>query len=339
MYLSLFEDKPNLEELGFKCKLLEGFSKSSIEIIPNLMVNGIKGCGKSTKIYAYLCSLFDNKVYNLKTHEYEFDKKKVVYKSSIYHIEVDIDELISNEKIFFNIFLKEYCVTRNIGLNIPKIVYLKNANKMSKLSMLFCRKLIESNYMSCRFIFETTSLSHMPDSLLSRFCVIRIPMPTINDIEIVFRSYLKTKKINLTKKNFNIIIEKCTISTNLNLKKIMGFIRYYSITNKHLDIYYDNYTCEILKILNSKNINFSNINKIKIIVQEMYINLVNLNETHQIIYKEIIKKYDFTNYNFLYDFIDLIVECDINMNKGNKNFVQFENFIIKLIILINKYYP
>jgi len=61
MYLSLFEDKPNLEELGFKCKLLEGFSKSSIEIIPNLMVNGIKGCGKSTKIYAYLCSLFNNK--------------------------------------------------------------------------------------------------------------------------------------------------------------------------------------------------------------------------------------------------------------------------------------
>ena len=336
MFLSIFEDKPNLDEIGFKNEKLESFSKQHIDILPNFVFNGISGSGKSTKIYAFLCSLFNDKIYNLKINEYEYDKKKIVYKSSIYHIEVDILELLSNEKIFFSNFLKEYCLTRNIGLDLPKVIYLKNANKMSKNSMLFCRKLIESNYMSCRFIFETNGLHNIPISLLSRFLIIRVPMPSIKEIETVLKAYLKKKKIKIDKKNFDIILKKSGTTETINLKKVMGFIRYYSITNKHYEVFYDRHINQLLEIIKTKNLIFSNINIVKNIIQEIYINLINLEEVLIIIFKDISKRY--TNINFIIEFVELTSASDINMNRGNKNFIQFENYVIKTILLIKKYY-
>lgn len=336
MYLSIFEDKPNLDEIGFKDIKLKAFSNFHIDSLPNFIFNGTKGSGKSTKIYAFLCSLFNDKVYNLKNNEYEYDKKKIIYKSSIYHIEIDILELLSNEKIFFSNFLKEYCLTRNIGLNLPKIIYLKNANKMSRISMLFCRKLIESNYISCRFIFETVGLNSIPNSLLSRFLIIRVPMPSIKEIENVFKSYLKNKKIKIDKKNFDLIIKKSKLSENINLKKVMGFIRYYSVTNKHYEVFYDKHIGHLLEIIKTKNVSFTNINTIKNIIQEIYINLINLLDVLNIIFIDISKKYK--NSDFLIEFVELTAKCDLDMNRGNKNFIQFENYVIKTILLIKKYY-
>lgn len=336
MYLSIFEDKPNLDNLGFKNKKLEAFSRFHIDLLPNFLFNGVNGSGKSTQIYAFLCSLFNDKVYNLKTNEYEYDKKKIIYKSSIYHIEVDILELLSNEKIFFSNFLKEYCITRNIGLNLPKIIYLKNANKMSKLSMLFCRKLIESNYISCKFIFETNGLGNFPQSLVSRFLMIRVAMPSIKETESVLKKYLKDKKIKIDKKNFDYIVKKSSSRDKINLKKIMGHIRYYVSTGKHLEVFYDQYINDLLILIKTKNLSFSNINIIKNMIQEIYINLVNLDEVLMIIFNDLSKKYK--NVDFLNELVELSAKSDLNMRNGNKNFIQFENYVIKTILLLKKYY-
>ena len=227
-------------------------------------------------------------------------------------------------------------MTRNIGLDLPKIIYLKNASSMSKLSMLFCRKLIESSYISCRFIFETSLINNFPNSLLSRFIIIRVPMPSIKEVETVFKDYLKSKKIKIDKKNFDLILKKSSISGNINLKKIRGCIRYYSITNKHYEVFYDNHINHLLDIIKTKNLSFSNINIIKNIIQEIYINLINLEEVMLIVFKEISTKYK--KNDFLYEFTELSSQSNLNMIKGNKNFIQFENYIIKTILLIKKYY-
>ena len=91
---------------------------------------------------------------------FEDDRKVLNYKSSIYHIEINCDTLGSNEKLFVQTFLKSYVETRNIGLNIPKIVFIKNANLFSKQTQLTLRRIIESNYQTAKFIFEVSSLSN-----------------------------------------------------------------------------------------------------------------------------------------------------------------------------------
>ena len=182
MYLSFFEDKPNLDQLDFKCDILNKYSKNNVDSLNNIIFIGINGSGKTIKVYAFLCSLFNNKVYDLKNIEFEEDGKIIQYKASIYHIEIDALELLTNEKLFFNNFLKNYCVTRNIGLDLPKIIYIKNAEKLNKQSYLFLRKVIETNYKSCKFIFEMRSLSGVPESLQSRFFIVRIKMPQESEI-------------------------------------------------------------------------------------------------------------------------------------------------------------
>ena len=102
-----------------------------------------------------LCSLLDKRVYTLKNNQVEIEKKIFKFRSSIYHLEIDCLELVNNERIFFNNYLKGYCETRNIGLNLPKIIYFMNIEVIHKNSILFLRKLIESNYQSSKFIIET----------------------------------------------------------------------------------------------------------------------------------------------------------------------------------------
>jgi Holliday junction resolvasome RuvABC ATP-dependent DNA helicase subunit len=128
MKTSFFEEKPTLKDLDFKLNILNNFDKLKLDELNNLLFYGLPGSGKTIKIYAVLASILDNRVYDLKNINYEEDKKIMTYKSSIYHIEIDKFNLGSNEKLFIQSFLKTYTETKNIGLNLPKIVIVKNGN-------------------------------------------------------------------------------------------------------------------------------------------------------------------------------------------------------------------
>ena len=55
MYLSFFEDKPNLDQLDFKCDILNKYSKNNVDSLNNIIFIGINGSGKTIKVYAFLC--------------------------------------------------------------------------------------------------------------------------------------------------------------------------------------------------------------------------------------------------------------------------------------------
>ena len=132
MDISFFETKPNIDDIDFSCNYYKELKSFDIESMPNIVFHGNKGSGKTTKIYAYLCSLLDKRVYTLKNNEVELEKRIFKFRSSIYHLEIDCLELINNERIFFCNYLKEYCETRNIGLDIPKVIYIMNIELIHK---------------------------------------------------------------------------------------------------------------------------------------------------------------------------------------------------------------
>ena len=336
MDISFFEEKPNIDDVDFKNQYYSSLKYFDIESTPNFIFHGNKGSGKTTKIYAFLCSLLDKKVYTLKNNEIEVEKRIFKFKSSIYHLEIDALELINNERIFFHSYLKNYCETRNIGLDIPKIILILNIDKINKNSLLMLRKLIESTYQSCKYIFETNNISNLPETLLTRFFSIRIKNPERKEIETVLKNIIKNKKIKITKTNLNKIIDyDSNYNYSYDLNNIFMVFNYYIKTDKILINNYHNIICEIIGIILDKNFNFNNLSKLKIICEKIFINCYNPNELICSINKILCEKFQ-KKYNLCEKILELTCECDINLSKSTgKYFIHLENYFVKLILLIN----
>lgn len=334
MNISFFEDKPFLEDLHFKLDILYAYKSINIDLMSNLLFHGIEGSGKTTKIYALLASIFnDKKVYDLKNAVYEDDKKTIPYKFSIYHIEVDTVNLASNEKLFIQSFLKSYIENRNIGLDIPKIVYIKNVDKMSEQSQLSIRKIIEANSYTAKFIFEISNFDGFSEPLKSRCLCIRVPIPKIDDIKLCIRNYSNSKKYEISDNDINTIIQNSTlISNKYNLKKIFGYYRYFILTGKQFHFLYHDKFNEIAEILNKK-VTFVSMCKIRELINEMYINLVSMEELMEYIFNIISRKY-INNQEVIDKLLKLYVESHMRLKIGNKECLHVEYFIISIISLL-----
>ena len=174
MNLTFCEKKPTLEDLDFKNIHLLKLSKIDIDGLPNLLIYGSKSCGKTTICNAFFATLFDTKFYDMKNMNIELDRKIFNYKMSCYHLEFCAKELGSNDKIFIHDFIKSFIETRNIGLDIPKIVIIRNASCLSSLAQMSLRRIIETNYCTSRFVFEIEQLSSFQEPLQSRCLKINI---------------------------------------------------------------------------------------------------------------------------------------------------------------------
>jgi len=336
MNISFFEDRPNLDELDFKYDFLKKFTNFDIDLLPNLLFHGLPSSGKTTKIYAFLATLFNKKVYDLKNVVFEDDRKVLNYKSSIYHIEINCDTLGSNEKMFVQTFLRCYVETRNIGLDIPKIVYIKNANMLSRQTQLTLRRIIECNYQTAKFIFEVSSLSNFAEPIISRCLIFRIPLPKIDEIKAALINYSARHKIDIKEETINHIINESTkIYTFYNLKKIFGFYRYYVFTNINFKfLYYDSFN-DIYGYITNKKFLFTYIKKIRDIINELYINVVPMEELLNFLFFKLLEKYK-DKYDFCENLIRITVDCDKLLKKGNKECLHLELYTTALIQLIQK---
>jgi len=334
MNISFFEDKPLVKDLDFNNKLIENISNWNVNDLINLVIYGRSATGKTTQIYALLASILDKKVYDLKNVVFEEDRKVINYKSSIYHIEIDPTQLGSNDRFFIQSFLKLYTETINIGLNIPKIILFKNADLLSKQAQMQLRKIIENTSLTSRFIFEVTNISEFSPPLLSRCLKVRIQTPNKNEITKCIKNFCLKRNYNIDEITINEIINNSNkISEFINLKKIFGFLKYYLVTNKQFNFLYYDIFYEILNFINSKKIYFITLQKIIEYINEMYINLVPMNELLFFIYNQISKN-NISNNNFQNELLEITILCDNRLKKGNKDCLHLEHYIISIIHLI-----
>jgi DNA polymerase III delta prime subunit len=343
MNLSFFEEHPTLDDLDFKTDNLLKFKNikiTDLDMLPNLLFHGPPGSGKTTKIYALLANIFDKKVYDLKNLVHEYDKKVMNYKGSIYHIEINPVDLITNEKLFIQTFLKTYIETRNIGLDIPKIIIIKNANQISNQSQMALRRMIEKNHSSAKFIFEINVLSHFAEPLISRCLLFRVPLPKIEDIRVCLtKNFIKANITDLKIINENIdyiIQESIVIDNHINLKKIFGFFRYFISTKKKFKLLYYEKLNEIFEYICNKRISFINLKKIRDIIHELYINTVPMNEIIIFIFNKIIDKFKDKNIIFKEELMEITVDCDKLLKKGNKECLHAERYVISIIDLLQR---
>jgi len=197
------------------------------------------------------------------------------------------------------------------------------------------RKIIEKTMHTCKFIFEVSNLSSLSEPLISRFLLIRVPLPNKESIKLCIQNYSDRKNHNISPDIINEIIdESCSVLNNYNLKKIFGFYRYYVVTKKKFKfLYYDNFN-EIYNLMNNKKISFITFQKIRDIVNEMYINLVSMDELLMFLYNKFINQFS-SNKELIEKIINITSKCDSNLKKGNKDCLHLELYIISIIELLH----
>lgn len=333
--ISISDDKPTFDDLYIKSDNLNKLSKLNIKELLHIIVYGNESIGKTTQIYAFLASILDKKVYDLKNVCFEEDKKTMFYKTSIYHIEIDPVQLGSNEKFFMQSFLKYYIATKNICLDIPKIILIKNANLLLKQTQSLLRKYSDMCFATSRFIFEVNDISKFSMALISRCTLIRIKTPSFEEVKQCLINYSNIKKHDINEDIINeIIYESNKVNYSLNLKKVFGYYYYYIFTKKKFIFIYHEKFEELYDYINNKKISFVILQKIRDIVNELYINLVSMKELLMYLFYKILDKYANNDF-YINKILEITTNCERNLVKGNKDCIHIECYIISIIDMIH----
>jgi hypothetical protein len=266
----------------------------------------------------------------------ELDRKIFNYKMSGYHLEFCAKELGTNDKIFIHDFIKTFIETRNIGLDIPKIVIIRNASCLTSIAQMSLRRIIEINCYTSRFVFEVEQLSSFQEPLQSRCLKINVKLPSVEDIKKSILKMCIEGNIKLESEFIDKIINESVEYKNTkiyNLKKIYGKYYHYKYTGTDFVYFYDNMVEELINTIETKKIVMSNLEKIRTIINELYINLYPMKKLIFYTYYHFVYKYK-NNTDFIKDILELTVKTDINMCNGNKECIHTEFYFIALFELL-----
>lgn len=230
--MSLLKDKytpKTLDDAYFhkeEFNMLKTMSKD--DSIPNIIIYGSEGTGKTTCVRLLLEMIYDKEVHNINNATYTVvgsgnNSTPVDIKQSNYHIVIEpggnnfdrylIQDVVKEyaKRIPFNVY------TTN---KIFKTVLINNIDNLSYYAQTSLRRTMEKYSGTCRFIMKCTSLSKVIEPLCSRCLCFRLEAPT--DGELFERVYeiSKQENINLSLKNYTDI----TTIANGNIKTAMWLL-------------------------------------------------------------------------------------------------------------------
>ena len=334
MDISIVKDEPSLDELTLVINKLKYYKSVNIYDLPNFIFKGVAGSGKTTQINALLCSILDKRIYKLTNRKIEIEKKEFKFLSSIFHLEIDIIDFIGYEKLFFNHYLKDYISSINIGFDIPKIIFIKNIDKLSKQVLLYFRKFIENYNKTAKFIFEVRNINVLPEPLKSRFLIFFVRSPTKENILNIIDKTLKKNKIKLSKSIILKILDtESKYNLYYNLKNIFIQLNFYILTKEFLKNNFYYLIDEIIKIINNKNINFKSLLLLKSYLEKIYINCYDCNDLIYSINYNLSQKYK-NNIEYIIKLNTLTIECENDLIKSTgKYLIHLEKYFVKIINL------
>ena len=151
-----------------------------IHKIPNILFHGPSGSGKRTIVNEFITKIYDN------------DREKI--KSFVMYVNCSHGKGIKFIREELKFFAKTH-INSNGGNNFKSIVLL-NADKLTMDAQSALRRCIELFSHNTRFFIIAEDKYNLMKPILSRFCEIYIPEPTVND-----------KTINLYQYNLNIVFK------------------------------------------------------------------------------------------------------------------------------------
>ena len=317
------------------------YKTKQFDNLQHLVIYGNEGCGKKYIVRKLLEELYGKEFITLNDVEYTVNgysnsKVKVNIKQSKYHI---IIEPNSNgfDKYLIQEVIQEYVKQDFLNVHkikkLYKIVVIDKIDDLSYYAQASLRRTMEKYSESCKFIFISNNLSKIIEPLRSRCLQVRVPkISNINSINIIL-SIAKQENINI-----NLIdIKKILKRSNKNIYLIIWLLEL-----KKNNIPYKNNWHKIIK--NIVNLVFDKKNKtdqgIKNCIskfREYFYILYITNIKFDIIINELLENILVLLHDnkLKYKFIKLVSNTEIRILKGTRYLIHLENFILKLVKLLN----
>merc|ERR1739848_529872 len=141
--------------------------------------------------------------------------------SSDYHIKMNPSDAGHYDRYLVQVLLREMTrvtpLAPSDGVRCNGIVFLTDADVLSKVAQQSMRSTMEKLYRSFRLILCCTSVSKIIDPILSRCSCIRVPSPQTNGILRVLRSVCRREKIKIP----GLFMSKILSASNGNIRKAL----------------------------------------------------------------------------------------------------------------------
>lgn len=344
----------------------ENYDLKSIYNLQNSIIFGTNSSGKTTQIHAFLASLLNTRsIYNLKNNIEGFR-----YKYSPFHIQFSVKSFKNSDIIDDNPnikFIRNIISTPNMGFNIPKILYITDFDKTSLEIQKFFLRIFETSSMNVRFILEINNLRYLDHAIISRFITIKCNTPSYEDVQkslnIIYDKYIINNYLNLIENHtqilnelqqveekeevikkmiFNSHIQNFTYKPNkiyYDLKNVYGNIAIYISSfqnpNMYKNIYIPMYIKKSIKLKNiifniSQESFFENMNYIRELLLELYVNNINSSMILHYLYISTIEYYNYDSHisNYL---TEKLAHIEYKMKISNKNVIFMEMYIVYIL--------
>jgi replication factor C subunit 3/5 len=305
----------------------------------HLIVYGVNGSGKEYLVNKLLEKIFGRIGTELKEVEYIVSgysniKTKIMIKQSKHHI---IIEPNSNgfDKYLIQEIIQDYAKSELLNIlkqhKLFKIVVINKIDSLSYYAQASLRRTMEKYSDSCKFILISDQLSKIIEPLRSRCLMIRVPLPSNEQILETLLYITHKENISISWKELKTLIQKSDNKVNHAIW-LLEMYKYGIIYNKNWELIIDNIVNMILKqnIKNNKKL----YNIMKKIREQFYILFITNISTQTIIRKIMINLISkVTNINLKYNIINITSIFEQRLSQGTRHIIHMEAYITRLILL------
>ena len=222
--------------------------------------------------------------------------------------------------------VKNFARTKPIGINLPKIIFLDEADALTKEAQQALRRTMEQYSDNCRFILSCNFSSKIIDPIQSRCAVFKFKPLNKEDIKKIINKIAKNENLKINDKTIEIlydltegdvrraenILQSCsTISKNITEKLIYDIVA--SANPKEIK--------EVLELTLKNNFIKARDKLLEIMLKQ---GLSGLDIIKQI-QKEILELD--INENKKLDFIDRCGEIEFRLVEGSDDFIQLQSLL------------
>jgi len=310
----------------------------------HLIVYGPDGCSKDYLINKLLEKIFGKNSVELKNVEYTVcgysnTKTKIMIKQSKHHI---IIEPNSNgfDKYLIQEIIQDYAKSELLNIlknrKLFKVVIINKIDNLSYYAQASLRRTMEIYSHSCKFILISDQLSKIIEPLRSRCLLVRVPLPSKEQILDTLLYICNKENITINFNNLYTIIQN---SDN----KMSHAILLLELYNNNIK-YGNDWEIVIESIINNIiNANIGNSKKlykiIKLIREQFYILFITNISTQLILRKIMLKLISKTNNLLLkYNIINITSIFEQRLSQGTRHNIHSEAYIIRLIHLFTNYH-
>lgn len=317
---------------------------------PHLLVYGPSGAGKKTRILATLHELYGPGVDKMKIDVRTFKtptKKKLEFNivSSPYHIEITPSDLGNNDRIIIQDLLKEIGQTEQIdfqtGKHRFKIVIVNEADSLSRDAQAALRRTMEKYSSNIRLILISSTTSNIIQPIQSRTLLVRIALPTVQDIAEVLSNIGEKESLQLpsNEKDKIAILSRIAEHADRNLRKAILSFEALAMTNDIITTSSSLVELDWESVVNNlarnivKDRSVRNLSQSRSVLYELI--------SHCIPPKVILKGLTFSLLNdgrvkdrAKYEIVEASAMFDERLSLGSKDIFHLEGFIAKTMVIL-----